>query len=422
MPKLNHLSEFLKHKSEQCHKVANTSQEIPGETNALTSARSFLFKNYIKTVIESPSGRPDVRVLFVSDRARSDFRNPISFEANGAVFAYNLESGAFKQLVYPHKNFNTQNLSKKAITKNIDAKSYSIYKLDDGTVANMYFWDGEWRFSTNKAYDAGDMHFCNGHTYKEVIETCITKNHDLNLEDLCRSMDPVNTYIVRFKYLPYHCTASDYEFKFIGCYETCSGKQVELDMLKETLVESSADEWVNSMSKGSLSKCIWQLIESKNSCKGIILREKKQGSLGEYSNILLEGSMYKNIRKCLYNLTYMAKMGVTLRDIECIEKFRAVYNYLNERNRPVYINLVPNSAKFFDKVKHLLSAVCDVLMGMPLLPEYEHVSTKINNFAEEVKSNMGKDQIPQSREIILDYVTNQKYTMQVYTIILSLEG
>jgi hypothetical protein len=86
--------------------------------NDIDNIRKFLYKNYIKTVIEKPElEAPDTeyRIMMIGNRFKSDFKNPISFECNGAIVSYNRKDNKFKTLVVPTELFNSQTLCKEEI-------------------------------------------------------------------------------------------------------------------------------------------------------------------------------------------------------------------------------------------------------------------------------------------------------------------
>ena len=139
----------------------------------IPNIRKYLYKNYIKTVIENTSnntGVDEYRMIFIGNRFKSDFNNPISFECNGSLVSYNKIEKKWKTLVVPTELFNSQNLCKDELNTNIKNMDYTLYKVYDGTVVNLYFYNGSWRISTNKAYDATDLIFIENKTYQNILE------------------------------------------------------------------------------------------------------------------------------------------------------------------------------------------------------------------------------------------------------------
>jgi hypothetical protein len=86
----------------------------------IPNIRKYLYKNYIKTVIENIKDDVDeFRMILIGNRFKSDFNNPISFECNGAIVTYNKNEKKWKTLVVPTELFNSQNLCKEELNTNI---------------------------------------------------------------------------------------------------------------------------------------------------------------------------------------------------------------------------------------------------------------------------------------------------------------
>ena len=77
----------------------------------LNYIRSYVYKNYIKTVIENTQDNQQ-RIIFMANRFKSDFTNPMSFECNGLIAEYNKNTNKYKLLVIPTQMFNSQKLIK----------------------------------------------------------------------------------------------------------------------------------------------------------------------------------------------------------------------------------------------------------------------------------------------------------------------
>jgi hypothetical protein len=82
--------------------------------NDIPNIRKYLYKNYIKTVVENTNNNENVdnyvnecRMILIGNRFKSDFNNPISFECNGAIVSYNKNEKKWKTLVVPTELFNS---------------------------------------------------------------------------------------------------------------------------------------------------------------------------------------------------------------------------------------------------------------------------------------------------------------------------
>jgi hypothetical protein len=178
------ISNFLSNKNEK---------DIP-------NIRKYLYKNYIKTVIENTNNVDENRMILIGNRFKSDFNNPISFECNGAIVSYNRKENKWKTLVVPTELFNSQKICKEELNNHIKNMDYTLYKVYDGTIVNIYYFNEGWRISTNKAYDATNLIFTENKTYNDILEELFTYYKDFNINRL----DINKCYTICFKYEKFH--------------------------------------------------------------------------------------------------------------------------------------------------------------------------------------------------------------------------
>jgi len=170
--------------------------------NDIPNIRKYLYKNYIKTVIENTNNKDveEFRMILIGNRFKSDFNNPISFECNGAIVSYNKNEKKWKTLVIPTELFNSQKICKEELNNNIKNMNYTLYKVYDGTVVNLYFYNGGWRISTNKAYDATNLIFIENKTYQNILEELFSYYKDFDINNLNIN----KCYTICFKYDKFH--------------------------------------------------------------------------------------------------------------------------------------------------------------------------------------------------------------------------
>ena len=109
--------------------------------------RSIFFKKNIKS---SYSKSNIERIIFYPKFKgyKLDLSDSVVRECNGYIFDIKKN----KPLVIP-TNVLSNNINYNFIEKNINL--YNIYKVYDGTIINLYWWDVEnsWKISTVKGYD-----------------------------------------------------------------------------------------------------------------------------------------------------------------------------------------------------------------------------------------------------------------------------
>jgi hypothetical protein len=161
--------------------------------------RNFFYKNYIKTVVENNMDDKK-RIIFNSNRSKSNFTNPVSFECNGLIVELDESSHKYKLLTLPPENFNLSKLKRNNINTFYKQKVYNIFKIYDGTNVNLYYYNDHWVFSTTKGYDVNNLVFHNNKTYLEIINEILLNypNFDYN------KLDKNKCYSLIFKYYDYH--------------------------------------------------------------------------------------------------------------------------------------------------------------------------------------------------------------------------
>ena len=161
--------------------------------------RTYVYKNYIKTVVENSEDNSN-RVMFIANRFKSDFNNPMSFECNGLIADYNKVNNSWKLLVIPTELFNSQKLIKSEIINYYNQNNYKLCKVYDGTIINLYYYKDCWRISTNKAYDANNLIYTDNKTYLDVFNELLNNYPNFHISKL----DTNKCYTLCLKYHKYH--------------------------------------------------------------------------------------------------------------------------------------------------------------------------------------------------------------------------
>lgn len=306
------------------------------EDKPLEYIRDFCYKKYIKTAIEKTESN-DKRIIFMSNRNRSDFTNPMSNECNGLIVNYNSSTRHYYALVIPVQNFNSSKLNLNTINSLYKKNSYNIYKINDGTIVNLYYYKNKWVISTSKGYDVTNLILYHNKTYKTILDEVLSDYPEFSYDKL----DINKSYTLSFKYYDYHpfiinkkntnsiifIQAVDMlEFnvnsKLLISYNDNIGLPFQ-EIIKETY--SNINELYSKAEKAFNKYChyiknvhpiiinniqyIYNNITINSSIidysyepdYGYILRSNNFNQTKEYSNILIESSLMVNIRKLIYN-------------------------------------------------------------------------------------------------------------------------
>jgi hypothetical protein len=315
--------------------------------------RSYVYKNYIKTVIENNEDNENVRVMFISNRFKSDFSNHISFECNGLIAEYNTKSNNWKMLMVPMETFNSKKLVKKEIINLYNNNNYELCKVYDGTMINLYFYNNKWTISTNKAYDANNLIFINNKTYMDVFEEITTQYSDFNFDKL----DKNKCYSLCMKYNKYHAFI---ENPFAPHNKIILFRSVDIAYLNTNFklkinenenIGFPIAEKYNIQHYNNLESIYTLLNNEINRYKkehkgayyyplfGFILRSNNCANSKEYSNILLESNLLSKIRNILYNHAFIKQLNFynVLESTNNIQINKNFYNILNLTSLYIYL-------------------------------------------------------------------------------------
>lgn len=395
---VSNLSNFINGKVE---KLIHTHSE----SDVINQIRSFLFKNYIKTVVEQVDSTADgFRMMFIANRFKSKFDNPITKECNGSVFYYSRSDNRFYPLVIPTHMFNSQKLVKSNIHNIYKNGGYDVYPVLDGTVVNLYNYKGEWRISTNKAYDATNLVMYDDKTYMDVFNESLSYNNNIAVKTYLESLDK-NTGFHSISMCVKNSGFHIFQENFTTFGEHLNNritiihhyfsnivnnlyKSEKVVMDSNSVVYSFTSESMKKNSNGFMS---WKelnnnITSSIQSFKkynnqigfvpflGVILRSKSEN--GEYNNILMESNLMSKVRNFIYNfgfsknLTYKnilsnnystggEEMVKSYYNMSCLNR---LYIFLNRKDVSLFLSLFPHFKKEFAEFNQFFSFLTTFIM------------------------------------------------------------
>lgn len=400
---------------------------------SLNYIRSYVYKNYIKTVVENTTYNKQ-RVMFIANRFKSDFTNPLSFECNGLIAEYDKENNNYKLLVIPLELFNSQKLIKTEIENYYNDGQYKLYKVYDGTIINLYYYNGEWKISTNKAYDANNLLFVNNKTYQFVLDEILTYYPDFSYENL----DINKCYTLCFKYTQYHPFIENIHYnnnkiillQSIDMNEFNNNKKLIINENDNIGLPISIQYDINNFK--DINMIYLQLLNEIGRYKkekhlasyepifGIILRSTNFSNTKDYSNILLESNLMSKIRNLIYNHTFTKKLNFynVLDKTNTMMIDKNYYNMLNlislkvfltKKDLNLFILLFPDFKPIMKMYDNMLK-----YMTKYLIKNYNVFITNLNNIDKILKNNLNLDTIELPNEIPINFHKLNKLLSIIY--------
>ena len=316
-------------------------------------------------------------------------------------------------------------------------KNYDIYKVQDGTVISMYWWISEWKMSTAKAYDATNLTWNSNITYKEIFELILNDIFNLTPNDFYSALDKKKCYSWGFNHSKYHpfwkgkIEPNSNNIWFIQSVDVhkinnrnsknnrvnFTDRKEKLDNFSSSFTESLTDEQLISFN--SPIECIHsqeQVIDNKSNINindlklkcdnalnryentyirifeksvspsepeiffGYILRSKNPNIDKKNSNIIIESSLLKKIRKLYYNKHFKEIS-------ECNgynrENYIILYNFINSSSHDIFQLLFPQYKKEFNKIENKIKELFNKIIRL-----YQNQNTI---FDKNIKKNVNQN-------------------------------
>ena len=316
--------------------------------------RNVLYKKGILSNYNQLDGR---MICYTSINNRFNLTSKsLNLVCNGIV----IDIDKLKLLVVPQLNC-ISNLNTDIANTYLYNDLYDIYKLEDGTVINLYWWSAEdrWIISTKRSYDSTDKKY-NTKSYKEIISDIIIKSNDekTNENAFYDTLDKGRSYTFGIKHPDIHPfnegTGVDiYKMWFIQSvdleknnvyYEYTNNINIHNQQLTDNNIVSIRELY------GKLPKAYNDFHNNNNVNYGYILKSRDYTKTNEYSIILLESSLMKMIRSLLYN----NKFTIVSHNMNYDKQLYTILNaYLFRNNYRIFKQLFPQYSDVYRLLKYV---------------------------------------------------------------------
>lgn len=414
-------------------------------------ARGELFRLGIKASYDK------TRMIFSNKHHVNKFSNVLSREANGLV----LDMKTWQPLVYPIPTM-IHIVDKAIVNKHLAAGKYRIFHAEDGTRVNLYYWQNKWIISTNKNFEMNNVKWNGTKTYQELLTECLDRvykcdtnqiseqsteqpdkqsteqhneqsteqpnNHD-SKEDKSCTMSTWNSFTSTLN--TEYCYT--FGFKHPIIHPFYGGESPVFDMwfirsvkLSDLTVSATFDklrsqklmeEPINDISVlfKRAKAAMDQYMIKREINYGYILQS--DSDLAEYSNVFVESSLMKHIRKLQYENTLINTCHENKYNKE---HFLALNAYMDPEISSMYIVLFSQYKPLYDKFDILFGQITDLLVvdcqidsktnqspsqSSNQSSELLNVAKSIlSKFMNQVKLNIAARSVEQKRKIFQDYL------------------
>jgi hypothetical protein len=277
----------------------------------IDTARSILYtRENIKTSYKENSARdlPGVMVFSTVHSAR-DSMNAYAQECNGLV----LSLPDYSPLVVPPRTLRT-NIDTDASNKFLHQGLYYIYKAEDGTCFNMYYnkVTESWAISTNRGYYMNNATWNAGKTYQQIVTECLEK-YGITWDIFTKTLNPKFSYSFGFKHPIMHKfmendKAPIYRLWFIHSVCTDPSSPQYLWANENSPISIIPTQQLYTQNVNNLrdlykkaASSLNDFITKREVCYGFILRSADPNTTKDHSDLFIESSLMRAIRKFWYD-------------------------------------------------------------------------------------------------------------------------
>lgn len=303
------------------------------------------------------------RIIFTANKGmRSQKFDKIIYECNGLV----LEAPTWNPLVVPCPTPKTS-VNNVIVNKLLNQNNYSIYKVSDGTVIYLYFWNDSWHISTARGLDVLAIKF-NDKTYLELMNEVLAK-YETNYQEFTNSLNKNSSYSFVLRHNSIHQFAQEEDncLIFIHKIEINNGHiefirtthelPYKIQYQEEIAGEIKLQELYSNLST-SLSN--W-LNTKKDPLFGYMLISNAPYKVGgDHSCILFKSSLVLQIERFLYDKKFM-EYGKD-RSVAVI-----VNGFLGSNNK-IFTEILPQYKPEFERLtaiqEKLVSDILDNMVKM----------------------------------------------------------
>jgi hypothetical protein len=449
MNKLETVSDVLAYFEEIVENVHELTNETAGDI--LQIARNRLYEEKIKISSGSDIKRVDemresqksdssvvanFKMTLSANKLYSDFARPLMRAANGLIMQVfqRAEGGAVecRVLSVPSNNL-TQKIDKREIQRHLDKNRYDVFEVKDGTTLRLYHdefraGDLKWTIATRNMPDIEHVEW-RGELYSEVISEVLQLYPEFSYDKL----DPAKTYVIGVKHPKHHPFGQSGERKVVEAWRIGSAEDDDNDIgipwQQRITLEGFeiADVGVSGNLQAVLYHCMHALTNyGKGQAYpflGVILRSKNEEKTREFSDVLIESSLWRSIKKSIYqnkaakSSEEQARRNEDFKNIE----FLIIESYLDITRRAEFISLFPVYREYYDKLSALVKVVAAQLVK-PTIPSavkagLEFISDDAVQFLVEdldgvVKKKFkpsGKKNREKDVEVVLGIISNPDY-------------
>ncbi len=340
------------------------------------TARRELYQQGVKT-----SYSDDVMIFTTLHNAKNVSTNPYIQECNGLV----LEQNTWKPLVVPPRTLRF-NINTDASNRFLHQGLYHIYKVQDGTCFNLYYYNGKWVISTARGHTMNDVKWAQDKTYQQIITECLERI-GLTWETFTTQLVTTNCYSFGFRHplmQKFREGATQYIYKLWFIQSVClkeddptylwSSDVCPIAIIPTQEVLSDVIGNLKELYKKATS-ALHDYLDNGNVCYGYILRSVNVAETLEHSDLFIESSLMRIIRKTWYENNLIDLCHKSHWDKELVITLQA---YLDSPNYEVFQKLFPDYQETLSAYHTFITEIVNNMAVKTLTPNASIITPHIN--------------------------------------------
>ncbi len=295
-------------------------------------------------------------------------------------------------LAIPPNDFNPH-FTHDSLFRSMKSNSYDVYEISDGTTVNLYYDPqsltitsttkmnsnnelatikqyqlGKWVFGTKNAIVVDDM-IWRGTVYRTVIEDVLKQYSSFNFDTL----DKTKCYSFGFKHPAFHpfgqpavwsADAPSNQQWLICAWGIRDSDAVALGIPTQTKL---TNQDISTMFQHADKAMDNYMKNNKNVFLGYIIRSQSDNETLELSDILIESSLWSEIRQCIYQLPFIKNKNIRDKQEQNFKNMTYVVldSYLDFRKKTMFITLFPQFTGYYTRYNNIINAIVDRIMKVP---------------------------------------------------------
>jgi hypothetical protein len=380
--------------------LINDIDNIPPRVDVVEHLKGLYGKRGVKVNYEI-SGDIYSRIML------STFRRSCSFEYSGTILGYNADMKRYEIVSIPHSPPTTQ-FKMSYIQSKI--KECSTICVRDGTTVTLYYYNGEWRISTHRGIDVGNIKWSNNRTYTDILSE-VLKVYEFKYD----ALDVGKCYTIGFKHNDYHpflegkdkirkawfiCSADISKFirgdsDYIS-YTDNIGIPIQL-MVPTTnicsLVENASEAYAKYKSSGEINY-------------GYIFKIGRK-------HYLMESSLMSNIRQIFYSNKFRELTASVDKT-----KYIVAHSFLSAKHYSVFKVLFPQYSNDFNNLNNIIVGLVNDIVRISLgetLDKKHNVSEIAYMLHDDISKKIRINGTRNTR-MLFSYMYNTRHTELLYMI------